>query len=316
MEIYKTAVKNEVRVMVCHVLRYSPFYRTIKELVMNGEIGDIHSMVTEENVSYHHFATAFVRGKWANSEKCGSHILMSKCCHDLDIITWLKSGTPPLQVSSFGSLFNFKRENAPEGSGEKCVLGCRISKNCEFDAKKMYVDQELYGFYTREHLDDFPDRDEPGRLEKSLREGNPYGRCVWRCDNNVPDHQTVMIEFDDGSTASHNLIGGTAKPSRTIHIAGTRGEIDGCMEDGTIRLRKPDLAEKGQHVEKTIRLSDAGDGHGGGDMGLMEDFVKYMKNGKSSISTTELADSIYGHLIGFNAQEALEKRTVVQIERL
>jgi hypothetical protein len=180
----------------------------------------------------------------------------------------------------------------------------------------MYVDQELYGFYTREHLDDFPDRDEPGRLEKSLREGNPYGRCVWRCDNNVPDHQTVMIEFDDGSTASHNLIGGTAKPSRTIHIAGTRGEIDGCMEDGTIRLRKPDLAEKGQHVEKTIRLSDAGDGHGGGDMGLMEDFVKYMKNGKSSISTTELADSIYGHLIGFNAQEALEKRTVVQIERL
>ncbi len=316
LEIYSLSKESGARVMVCHVLRYAPFYRTIKELIINGEIGDIHSMVTEENVSYHHFSTAFVRGKWANSDVCGSQILMSKCCHDLDILTWLKSGTPPIRVSSFGGLFNYRVENAPAGSGTRCTADCSIAGSCEYDAKKLYLEKDIYDYYAREHLDDFIDSDRPGRLEKSLGENNPYGRCVWRCDNNVMDHQTVIVEFDDGCTASHNLIGGTAKPDRTIHIAGTRGEVVGSMEDGIIKIRKPDPDNDSLYDEKAIDIQEGGDGHGGGDLRLVEDFVRFMGNGRTSVSTTELGDSIYGHLIGFGAHESLTGRRAVEIERL
>ena len=57
------------KVMICHVLRYTPFYRTIKEKIISGEIGDIINIQTIENVSYHHLSTSYVRGKWGNSER-------------------------------------------------------------------------------------------------------------------------------------------------------------------------------------------------------------------------------------------------------
>ncbi|MBN2558653.1 MAG: Gfo/Idh/MocA family oxidoreductase [Clostridia bacterium] len=316
MELYGLAVEKGVRVMVCHVLRYAPFYVEIKKRILSGELGDIHSMVTEENVSFHHYATAFVRGKWGNSDVCGSQILMSKCCHDLDIITWLKSGTAPSYVASFGGLFNYIDSRMPAGAGERCTAGCGISENCEYDAGKMYVGKRLWNYYATEYLDSYADRDSQERLGWSLGEKNPYGRCVWKCDNNVMDHQTVMIEFEDGCTVSHNLLGGTAKPDRTIHIAGTKGEIYGSMESGSFCVRKPDLEKPEQYNEETVDIKAGIDGHGGGDLRLAADFVSYIKGEGTSVSTTELGDSIYGHLIGFGAHEAMTGRKVVAIRRL
>jgi predicted dehydrogenase len=316
MELYDKSVEKDVRVMICHVLRYAPFYLEIKKRIMAGDLGRIHSIVTEENVSFHHMASAFIRGKWGNYDKCGSHIMMSKCCHDLDILTWMKSGSAPVYVSSFGGLFNFIEKNAPEGSGNKCTVDCEISDQCEYNAQKMYVDNEKWGYYAREYLDTFDDRDTRERLEWSLGEENPFGKCVWRSDNNVNDHQTVIIEFEDGCTASHNLIGGTAKPCRTIHIVGTKGEIYGEMESGSFVIRKPDMDLPEFYREETVDISVQGEGHGGGDARLSEDFVRYIQGEGTSVSNTDIGDSIYGHLIGFSAHEAMKEKKVVKIGRL
>jgi len=316
LDMYRTSIEMNVKVMVCHVLRYAPFYVEIKKRVMSGELGRIHSIVTEENVSFHHMASAFIRGKWGNYETSGSRILMAKCCHDLDIITWMKSGVAPAYVSSFGGLFNFIEENAPDGSGDKCLVDCTVREQCEYDAYKMYIDKDTWNYYTREYLDEFEDRDTKERLEWSLREGNPFGKCVWRSSNNVNDHQTVIIEFDDGCTVSHNLIGATAKPCRTIHIVGTKGEIYGEMETGSFVIRKPDMDAEGFYHEEKVDITVKGEGHGGGDSRLAEDFVRYIRGEETSISNTDLGDSIYGHLIGFNAEEAMEGRKVVEMEKL
>lgn len=316
MDLYDKSLEKGVKVMVCHVLRYAPFYLDIKKRIINGELGRIHSVVTEENVSFHHMASAFIRGKWGNYDKCGSHIMMSKCCHDLDILTWMKSGSAPVYVSSFGGLYNFIEQNAPDGSGMKCTVDCEISEQCEYDAKKMYVEKDKWSYYSREYLDSYDDRDTIERLEWSLGEENPFGKCVWRTDNNVNDHQTVIIEFEDGCTASHNLIGATAKPCRTIHIVGTKGEIYGEMESGRFVIRKPDMDQPGFFSEETVDISVKGEGHGGGDARLSADFVKYIRGEETSVSNTDIGDSIYGHLIGFSAHEAMTEKKVVKIGRL
>jgi predicted dehydrogenase len=123
----------------------------------------------------------------------------------------------------------------------------------------------------------------------------------------VVDHQVVSIEFEDGSTATHNMIGGTAKPFRQIHIIGTHGEIEGEMETGKFHVRHADLRHsKGEkeYVEETVDAQIGSGGHGGGDLRLVEDFVRILRGRRPSLSTTRLEDSIYGALAGFAADKA------------
>ncbi|MDF2815746.1 MAG: oxidoreductase domain protein [Paenibacillus sp.] len=303
------------KVMICHVLRYAPFYAEIRRRVQAGEIGDILNVQTAENVSYHHMAMGFVRGKWNSVEKCKSPMLMSKCCHDLDILTWMKSGSTPVSVSSFGGLSYFRPERAPEGAGTRCLLDCKIEESCTYSAKKHYLEQKLWGSYVwvHHHLGVVPTEEE--QIE-SLRTDNPYGKCVWHSDNDVVDHQSVVVEFSDGSTATHNLMGGSSKPGRRIHLLGTLGEIEGFMEDGYFIVRHPDPRAGHEYKEEKVELNVSMDMHGGGDLRLVEDFVRVIRGEAPSLSSTTLEDSIYGHLIGFAANQAMTEKKVVDVPQL
>jgi len=312
-KLYDCAQKYGRKVMICHVLRYAPFYVEIKKRVLNGDIGEIINIQTEENVSYHHFATSFVRGKWGNSDICGSEIIMQKCCHDLDLITWLKSGVAPRYVGSLGGLKKYRPENAPAGSGLRCLSDCKIEDTCPYSASKIYVENgwwPQYAWTCIEYLGE--NLTEEAKIE-SLKKDNPYGKCVWHCDNNVEDHQAVIIEFADGTTAVHTLNGGVPKPCRTIHITGTRGELLGTMEDAYIEIRHSNPGATNGFSSEIINLDIKSDMHGGGDLRLVDDFVKFMKGEKPSVSCTNLKDSIYGHLIGFAAIEAMKERKIIEI---
>lgn len=50
---------------------------------------------------------------------------------------------------------------------------------------------------------------EPVSEEKILAaiESGPYGRCVFYCDNNVVDHQTTQMLFENGITATLHMTG-------------------------------------------------------------------------------------------------------------
>ncbi len=302
------ARKYDRRVMICHVLRYAPFYTEIRKRVACGEIGDLVMVQTVENVSYHHMAVGFVRGKWRREGESSS-MLIAKCCHDLDLITWMKSGVAPISVSSYGSLMQFRPENAPKGSGTRCLVDCSIERECPYSAMKNYVEQGIWGFYAWEPIEHLKPTIEQ-KIE-SLKTDNPYGRCVWRCDNDVVDHQSVIVEFQDGSTASHNMVGATSRPCRSMHLVGTKGEIQGVMEEGAFVVRHPDARKGHEYSEERVECSVTGDGHGGGDMRLVEDFVRVIRGEEHSISTTDLEDSVYGHLIGFGADTSrIERRSV------
>jgi len=317
-----TANKYKRHVAICHVLRYAPFYRAIKELVLKGEIGEIVNIQSIEHVSYHHMAVAFVRGKWNNKEVCGSSMIMAKCCHDLDLIMWLKSNIAPSTVASFGSLSQFTSRNAPQEAGKRCLVDCKIEEECLYSARKHYIDHpERWGTYVWHSLEaiEYPTLEDK---KNSLITDNPHGRCIYFSDNDVVDRQSVIIEFEDNCTVTHNMVGGVAKASRGIHLIGTLGEIQGNVEDNKFVVRKIDPRPGHEYSEEThdLNLKDNTqspfDGHWGGDLRLVEDFCLTLQGKEPSISSTNINDSIYGHLLGFRAEEARITNKVITIPKV
>ncbi len=310
------AKKNNSKVMICHVLRYTPFYYGIKERIVKGEIGDIINIQTCEHVSYHHLSTSYVRGKWANSDKCHTSMLLAKCCHDMDIMMWMMAETEPEKISSFGGKYQFRPENAPEGAGTVCMKDCPHVDTCVYSTKRLYIDHpDRWSFYVwdaLEHIDN-PTIEDKINLMKS---DNPYARCIYKCDNNVVDHQSVVVQFRSGATGTHNMVGGSSEPRRNIHIVGTKGEIFGNFEESKFTVLKinpsPDAHNEECDVE-VVDLKVSGDmvgaygGHGGGDEKLAADFVKFIRGEEPSLACTSIFDSVAGHLSVYLADKSREK---------
>jgi predicted dehydrogenase len=319
-ELLEAVNRYDQKVLICHVLRYTLFYSAIRQRILAGKIGDVIHIETTEHLSYHHMAAAYIRGKWANRKVVKSSLLMAKCCHDLDIITWMKSGISPSSVASFGSNMQFRPENAPEGAGSRCLVDCEVESTCMYSARKHYIDHpERWGFYVWQSLEDIENPSLERKIEELKREDNPFGRCVWERENDVVDHQVVIIEFEDGSTATHNMIGGTSRPSRSIHITGTEGEIEGTFEDNEFVVRHKDPRPNREYSEEKVLFDIDGDmhgafgEHGGGDPRLVEDFVRVLRGEDISISTTSIEDSVYGHLIGFRADRSMQEHRVLDV---
>ncbi|MCC6581201.1 MAG: Gfo/Idh/MocA family oxidoreductase [Phycisphaeraceae bacterium] len=300
-------------VMICHVLRYVPFYLRIKELLDSGAIGRIVAIRSAERVSYHHMAVGFVRGRW-NKAETSNPILLARCCHDLDLIAWFKTGHKVTHVASFGELTQFRPENAPTGATDRC-LDCPHVETCRYSAKKHYVDMGLWLDYAFESHQGDPSKLTEDRKILSLKDpNNPYGRCVWKCDNDVVDHQTVIARFADGVTATHDLFTATARPTRTLHILGELGELQGDFEAGHITLRKPQLKPGAAFSEERILLHPTTTGHVAGDLQLVHDFVSLLRGEPTSASHTRIEDSLTGHLIAYAADLAMKELRTVMVD--
>lgn len=288
--IYQTACDEKRRVIVCHVLRYAPFYKKVKEIIDSGELGEIVSIHASENVGYYHQAHSYVRGPWRNKEQ-SSPMILAKCCHDMDIIRWLM-GKPCQTVSSFGGLHLFKKENAPEGSAAYCS-DCKL--DCMYKAQDVYTDKTRLTFKGY-FCDKTADTDE--KVWAALKH-TQYDRCVFKCDNNVVDHQVQIMQFEGGVTANHTMTAFSRDIYRDIKIHGTKGELVGVMEKCWIEVRP-----FGKPVrEETWEITATVGGHGGGDQSMMHD-IYLVFNGEQSSSTTFIDVSIDSHLMAFAAEES------------
>jgi predicted dehydrogenase len=286
--------------MICHVLRYSPFFATLKGLLDSGEIGQLAAISHSENIGYWHFAHSFVRGNW-RSAVGGSPLVLAKSCHDMDILLWL-AGRDCERVASFGSLSYFNEAHAPAGSGTRCAIDCSIEPSCPYSARSIY--RRFRGSWPSNIIS-------PGQevvdIENAIAEG-PYGRCVFRSDNDVVDHQSTILEFEGGVTAAFSLSAFTGQISRTIKLMGSEGEIRGDMEKNEI-----ELVRHGSSERKTFFPSEAEGNHGGGDLGLFRDFVRAVATGDSTGARTRAEDSVQGHLMAFAAEESRRAKTVVDM---
>lgn len=346
--------KSGKQLWIAHVLRYTPFFYTIKKVVDEGRIGKIINISHSENISYWHFAHSYVRGNWRSSDM-SSPIILAKTCHDLDIIYWL-AGSPVKKINSFGNLNYYRPENAPEGSTKRCLDGCAVADTCQWYAPRLYIkakpllqvglrSRAFYKRYLAKAAMDYPgiikvlsklyppvntlinwnvwpvsvitnDYSYDAKI-RALKEG-PFGRCVFHCDNDVCDNQTVNIEFENNITATLTVHGFASFEGRWIRIEGTGGTLFGkfTAENQEILLYDHHNVKKRVLMNSDLTLQ----GHLGGDDGIMTSLVnsveseyKNTNKGNSTVLTSGEA-SLESHLMAFAAESSRKEGKVVFME--
>ncbi|KAI0774411.1 streptomycin biosynthesis protein StrI [Fomes fomentarius] len=289
-----------------HVLRYSPYSKAVTEVVRSGALGPLINVVHIEPVGFYHYAHSYVRGNWAREQdSCFS--LMTKSCHDLDILChWLSPGGPT-RVSSFGSLQHFRKDKKPVEAGDaKRCLDCVYERDCAYSAKKVYLEpvmQGQTGWPAAVLVDGIPDIE---NITAALKTG-PYGRCVYECDNDVCDNQVVNLEFSTGATVSFTMVAHTkliCDRQTRLHFA--FGELVGDMSTFTVtdfRTRKST-----HHTPK-----NEGGGHGGGDLGLIRTFIEAVRTGRQDVLGTDVSDVLRSHIAVFAAEKSRREGVVVDV---
>lgn len=349
VQLVKKSEELNKQLQICHVLRYTGFYSTVYDTIQSGKIGDLINIECKENVSYWHFAHSYVRGLWRNSKET-SPLILAKCCHDLDLLYWMV-GALPKKISAFGELTHYKAENAPTGATERCLDGCPHLDTCFHAAPFLYMDivpmlrigvdsdRRLIKFFAGlalnhkttfkafsfiipllKRIKDF--RDWPvsvitddftpeGKL-KALKEG-PWGRCVYHCDNDQPDHMITSIWFENGVTASLTVHGHSAFEGRSIRVDGTKGTMIGDFLHSGERLWFYDkLSGKRELIHKYKMFEEGAIAHGGGDWRLMDAFVELLQKNISKPLTGARA-SLESHIMAFAAEKSRLEGEIVDM---
>ena len=308
--IEKAAKEKGVNVLVCHVLRYTPFFRALKKLIDDGKVGKIMNIDHIEGVGNVHQSHSFVRGNWGNSKR-SSFMLLQKSCHDLDILQWL-IGKECKRVQSFGHLSYFTAKNAPKDAPERCLDGCPHIDTCPYSAKPLYAekrdDSNWFRSSLTKHLEDATDE-----IARECLKTSPYGKCVFKLDNDVVDHQTVNMEFEDDIIVTFTMsafnFGG-----RKIRIMGTEGELIADANSPIITYNN-----LMNHTTEEINIDDAiasdsiVSGHGGGDSGIMCSFYDLLSGNASAGELSNISISVKNHKLVFAAEKSRLEGRVVEI---
>ncbi len=298
LAIRALAEQRARRVMVCFVLRFAAFYRKVREIVQSGALGEIASIHASEGVMPWHQAHSFVRGHWSVAGK-SSPMILSKCCHDTDIVHWL-AGRRCLRVAGFGSREFFRAERAPALAPARCTDGCPVAATCPYDAHRYAGDMRvpwLAMVYDRAR------EATPEEIVAWLRT-SPWGRCVYRCDNDVVDRQVLAMEFEGGLAGTFTMT--AFDTGRHIEICGTRGVLRGGethrMHFGAHLFFLP---HEGAPVKYTVQAEDGGyELHGGGDAGLVNALYEEMTKPDKVPLAAGLDSTVHSHIIAFAAEEA------------
>jgi predicted dehydrogenase len=300
-DLVRSASVHDRVLQIGHVLRYAPFFEAIHALVRSGRLGEIVSVDWRENLVYWHFAHSFVRGRWANLER-SSPMILAKCCHDLDLLLWI-FGRRCQRVGSFGSLTHFRSDRVGPEIPERCTDGCPIGDDCLYNAERLYLGGVVGQFaLTAASLDPSPDG-----IRHALETG-PYGRCVYRCDNDVVDHQVVTLDLEGGLAVSLTMQGASHVEGRTVRIDGLKATLLANQARNEIQV----VEHRTGDVE-TINPDLGTGGHGGGDEGVIRAFLDGVRQDTREVLTSGW-ESLESHLIAFAAEEARVTGSVVVMD--
>lgn len=279
-------------IIVGHVLRYTATYAHVKAVIDSGELGELVSIAHQESIGFRKFAHSFVRGNLANSV-ASSPIILSKCSHDFDLFAWWFGGRKCRRVSSFGSIMLFREEKHPHGAGVRCAeCPDSIERGCVWSARKMYLESDELKYL-------FADQSEEA-MTRVVNESD-FGRCVFVNENDVPDHQTVMLEFDGGATVCHTMTGFTRDNVRTTCLSLTRGQI--IVNGDVVEVFRFDGGPVKTGIPANLSVPNPSR-HGGGDFNLVSEMIRLLERNDEEEIRATTREALQSHLICFAAEKS------------
>ena len=296
LALEKLAADLGRKVLVCHVLRYTPFYRKVKEIVTSSALGPIITFEATEGVEPWHQGHSFVRGHWAVVEKA-TPMIIAKSCHDTDILSWLVD-SPCVSLSSFGGIMHFRADQAPAGAPARCTDGCPVGDTCLYNAHRYLGDRKNWLEIIYDRAKTATDAEIIAWLRTS-----PWGRCVYHCDNTAVDHQTVNMQFASGATGTFTMT--AFSEGRDLAIFGTKARL--LAGERVKRTAGCDIIieDHATHALQRITIDHEKDGwHGGGDAGLVRMLYSELNKPRSQDMESSLQKSVESHLMGFAAEES------------
>jgi predicted dehydrogenase len=288
---------------VCHSQRLHNVYAEVKARLDAGAIGELVTFEHLEGLDPLHQAHLYVRGNWANEGR-STFMLMSKSCHDVDLMAYLV-GRDCLRVASFGSLSYFLRSRAPAGAPARCAEGCPAEGDCPFHAGRIYLPADSPWAWSAGLTPAMA----PAERAAALAAG-PYGRCVFRADNDAVDHQVVAFEFEGGVTGTFTMTA-FAPHGRRTRLHGTRGMIEASLITNTIELTR--FADG---AATRVTLAREAGSHGGADNRLMRSFVEALRAGDPSRLLTDARESLRSHTMVFAAERSRREGRIVEVGEL
>lgn len=318
VELVQAAERTGRILQICHVLRYSPFWRALHTVLESGRLGEIITVEHRENVAHWHMAHSFVRGNWRN-QALSSPMILAKCCHDLDVLVW-NLASPVLRLSSTGSLLHYRADRADPQIPARCTDGCPIEAECPYSAIRIYLDMQPFPDLAQQIRAVGPDKVAPERWpftvlsqdvslagRRAALETGPYGRCVYRCDNDVVDHQIVTMQLESDASVALVMHGHSHEEHRSMRYDGSRATLRarfGRTSEITIHDHRRGTVEQ-------VPIATGEAGHGGGDQGIMADFVRVLRGEIPPLTSARV--SLESHLLAFAAEEARLHHSVIHM---
>ena len=307
------ALRNE-RYAKKHSIQEENRFTTWEDVFKRPKFADAIIITTPDNLHYGPCMKALEMGydvllekPISPSEKECRHnskettpIILAKSCHDLDILRWML-GKSCTHIQAFGSLQWFTKKNAPEGSTARCADGCKVESKCPYSALEIY-----YRKRQRNYVFDLPEeKDKQAEFVLEQLKTTNYGRCVYRMENDQPDHYTTNILFEGGVTAAFSMEAFTSYEGRRTRVMGGLGDVVGDMTSFTMT----DFL-----TDKKTEWKQESDGHGGGDWRLVADWINAVSQQNPALLTSTIDASIESHVMGFMAEQSRKKNKVMEVK--
>ena len=291
-EIASEASRRSLVAGVCHVLRYHPYFVTLHNLVSSATLGRPVAIHHRLCVGLDRALHTFVRGPWADSRLTSPPIL-SKCCHDADLLLWLTGATAAYGVTSVASSPALLRHDMPPDASDRCI-DCHAENRCPFSAVDLYGRRQVW----TDNFDPLPGETRQMTIDRYLRQTR-FGRCAYTCRTDAPLSQTICMTTGKGciATLTMDMLGENAR--RTTDIVLTHGEIHG--DELT-------LAYSQLGTGKTTTLEFApGPFHSGADHALIADFLAAIRD-PSHVMRATISEAEASTRICLQAYESARSR--------
>jgi predicted dehydrogenase len=301
------AQQTHQHLMLSHGLRYTAFYRALKDIINSGRLGDIQKYHHDRAHPLWQVAHQFLRTPyWQNT---ANPILLTEGLHELDLALWLLDDGV-LTINAASSTRRFRRQDAPDSNvPHRCVDNCPVEADCPFSAIGIYQERRFRSMPPKGYPYIIPDDSEAstGALRHAIESG-PWGNCVFYTERELVDQQSILLGTRSQANVVLNINANSLDDSRIIHIEGSKGKL---LAEFIGLESHVTFVDHTSNKENKINFH-IGPGAHGGDHGLLGNLVRMLRGDAESL--TLAPDAIKAHLLAFAVEEARHTQRAITFQ--